>query len=374
MPNNSEPEQSLPAANLVDLLSKIVGEREIGQEIIFEKCKDIVKWEEILEHQKLLKESLHRDISVNTALFDLLMSKGEKSSEARLIEIPSTQKVSYTSIVDPLTGLYNERFFQLIVEAEIKKAKQYSFPLTLIILDMDNFGLYSALYGHETSDIALNETGIVLRKSCRKEDMFFRLKKNRFSVVLLNIAREGAHRLGERLRQSVESHDFKGADKLPSKKLTISGGIAIYPDDGKNSQTLIMAAEEALTTAKQSGKNRILEYSIKRRKTPRIEKEMEAKYQIEGRKDIKPQPVSIKNISESGVLLTASSDLPLGGLVILTIKLPTGTTIKAKGETVRLARKEGANQTTLAVKFIDLSPVDGLNLKNFIDKELTKGS
>lgn len=366
------PDQIPLNTNIVDQISKIIGEREIIPESLIDKCKDVASWEAILQHQKLLKESLHRDISLQAALLDYILSSEQRGSESRLIDLPATQKVPYTSIIDPVTGLYNDNYFQVIVEAELKKAKQLSLPLTLIMLDLDNFGTYTALYGHETSDIALNETAIVLRKNCRKEDMIFRLKKNRFSVILLNIARDGAHRLGERLRQNIEVHHFKGEEKLPTKRMTISGGITIYPDDGKNSHTLIMAAEEALITAKQSGKNRILEYSIKRRKTPRAEIDMEAKYQIEGRKDIKPQTVYVKNISESGTLINAPTDLPLGGVILLNIKLPNGTIIKTKGETVRLSRKEEENQISIAVKFIDITPVDLLNLRNFIEQQLTK--
>lgn len=359
------------STDIVDQLSKIVGERDIIPETLVEKCKDIKDWNLILEHQKLLKETLHRDISIQSALLDYLLSAELRVPGAKQIELPTAQKVPYTSIIDPLTGLYNDRHFQVIVDAELKRAKQFTLPLTLIILDLDNFGMYTALYGHETGDIALNETAIVLKKGSRKEDMLFRLQKNRFAVILLNISREGAHRLGERLREGIESHHFKGEDKLPSKKLTISGGIAVYPDDGKNSQTLIMAAEEALVTAKQSGKNRVLEYSIKRRKTPRIDIGLEAKYQIEGRKDIKPISVYTKNMSESGALVSAPNDLPLGGNIILSFKLPNGNIIKAKGETVRISRKESMNEMNIAIKFKDIAPVDLMNLRNFIEQELT---
>lgn len=365
-------DQDLSSTDIIEQLSKIVGERDIIPETLIEKCKDIKDWNLILEHQKLLKETLHRDISVQSALLDYLLSAEHRIPEAKQIELPTAQKVPYTSIIDPMTGLYNDRHFQVIVEAELKRAKQYSLPLTLIILDLDNFGMYTALFGHEAGDIALNETAIALKNNSRKEDMLFRLGKNRFAVILLNIAREGAHRMGERLRESIEGHHFKGEDKLPSRKLTASGGIAVYPDDGKNSQTLIIAAEEALITAKQSGKNRVLEFSVKRRKTARIDIEIEGKYQIEGRKDLKPIPVYTKNISESGALVSAPNDLPLGGSIILSFKLPNGNIIKAKAETVRVSRKEGLKQMNVAIRFRDIAPVELMNLRNFIEQELTK--
>lgn len=365
-------EPSPSSTKIIDQLSKVVGERDILPDILLGRLKDIKDWNLILEHQKLLSQSLHRDISIRAALLDYLLSTEFMASETHRVELPATQKVTYTSIIDPLTGLYNDRHFQLLTEAELKRAKHYEFPLTMIIIDADNFGVYTALYGHETGEIALKEISLALKNSCRKEDMIFRLRKNKFALLLLNIAREGAHRLAERLRENIEKFHFKGEEKMPAKKLTISGGIAVYPEDGKNSHTLITAAEEALSTAKQSGKNRILEYSVKRRKTPRIELTIDAKYQVEGRKDIKPQTVHIKNISESGMLLTAIKDLPLGGSVILGFKLPNGVLIKVKGETARISRKEGANEISAAIKFSDISQLDLTHLRDYIQETLRK--
>lgn len=357
---------------IIDKLSKIVGERDIMPDTLMLKLKDIKDWNVILNHQKLLQKSLKRDIPTQAALIDYLISTEFRELEAHQIELHDVQKIAYTSIIDPLTGLYNDRHFQIIVEAELKRAKQYGIPLSIIMLDADNFGNYSALYGPETGNIALKEISLILKNSCRKEDMLFRLKKNCFTLVLLNINREGAHMLGERLRENVEKHRFKGEEKLTAKKITISGGIAIYPDDGKNADNLIIAAEEALSTAKQSGKNRMLEYSVKRRKAPRITSIIDAKYQVEGRKDIKLQTVQIKNISESGALVTAKKDLPLVGNAILTFKLPNNTPIKAKGETVRISRKEGVNDITVAVKFNDISSVDLSALRKYIEENIAK--
>lgn len=357
---------------IIDQLSKVVGERDIMPDVLLDKLKDIKDWNLILEHQKQLSKSLHRDISIQAAILDYLLSTEFSVTEAHQIDLPATKKVTYTSIIDPLTGLYNDRHFQIITEAELKRAKKYELPLTIIILDADNFGMYTALYGHETGEMALKEISLIVKNSCRKEDMVFRLKRNMFALLLLNIAREGAHRLGGRLRENIEKFHFKGEEKMPAKKMTVSGGISVYPEDGKNSHTLIIAAEEALSTAKQSGKNRILEYSVKRRKTPRMELSVEAKYQVQGRKDIKPQLVHIKNISESGALLIANKNLSLGGSVILNFKLPNGISINAKGETVRISRKEGLNEISAAIKFSDLTPIDSMNLKNYIQETLGK--
>ncbi len=79
-----------------------------------------------------------------------------------------------------------------------------------------------------------------------------------------------------------------------------------------------------------------------------------------------------KNISESGALISGPADLPLGGRIILHLKMPAGNIIKTKGAIVRVSKKEGAKETTIAVKFSDIAPVDLMNLRNFIEQELNK--
>ncbi len=358
------------SAKIIDELSKVVGERELIPEVIMDKLKGIKDWDTILEHQKLLSENLHREISLQTAILDYILSSGLRLSKGSGLEVPTSKKVLYTSIIDPLTGLYNERHFQTITEAELKRAKHFNTTLTIIFLDIDNFGIYTGLYGHETSSISLKQMAFIIRKSCRQEDLLFRLRKNRFLLLLLNISREGARRVAERVRKNVHDTRFRGEEKIPSKKLTVSGGMAIYPDDGKNSHTLITAAEEALSTAKESGRNRILEYSAKRRKAPRIKLLVDAKYRIEGRKDIKPQLVSIQNLSESGALVLGKSDLPLGNNISLGFKLPSGQSIKATGETVRISRRESINEVSVAIKFNTMAAKEATNLKEFIRSNL----
>lgn len=358
------------SSKIIDELAKIVGEREIIPEVILEKIKDIKDWNTILEHQKLLSKNLGREIPLQATILDYIVSNGLKSGQARPLELPANKKVLYTSIIDPLTGLYNERHFQTITEAELKRAKQFHTTLTIITLDADSFSTYTNLYGQETANVALKELAFIIKKSCRQEDILFRLRHNRFILLLLNISREGSRRVGERIRHNVAKFRFSGEDKLPAKKITVSGGIAIYPDDGKNSHTLITAAEEALATAKQSGKNRILEFSTKRRQAPRIELTIEAKYRIHGRKDIKPQGVYIKNISESGALVRGKPGLPLGNNIILSFKLPNGTAITVKGETVRIARKESVKEVAVAIKFNTISPQESAQLKEYIKKHL----
>jgi len=369
---NIHPEQSLSNDDLIDILSKIIGDRDVSPDTLADKCKIIKDWNLLLEHQKLLRNSLRREISLQTTVLDYILSAQYKQHDSRAINISISKKVSYSSIIDQVTGLYNDKHFQLLIDAALKRVKTFGMPLAVIFLDLDNFSMYTTMFGQEAGDIALSETAIILRKYCRKEDLIFRIRKNRFAIILLSIPKESAHTLGERLRANVAEYHFKGEDKIPPKKITISGGIALFPDDGKNSNTLMLAAEEALNTAKQSGKNRVLEYSMKRRQSPRVRLNVEAKYQIDGRKDIKPFTVNAKNISESGLLLNTHQELPLGGVIVLTLKLPTGNSIKLKGLAVRISKRESDKETNIAVKFIDVSPVDSMALKLFVEKELSK--
>lgn len=358
------------SSKIIEELSYVVGEREIIPEVMLSKLKSIKDWSTITEHQKLLSRKLRRDISIHDTIIDYLLSTRFKITKSNSLDVPSSKKVFYSSIIDPITGLYNDRHFELIAEAEIKRAKQSQSTLAISVYEIDDFDTYSTFFGKETAEIALKDMALIIKKNCRKEDILFHDKKDRFVLLLLNIPREGSHRVGERIRKNVETFRFSGEEKLSSKKLTVSGGIAIYPDDGKNSQTLINAAEEAMATAKESGSNRILEFSAKRRKAPRINVEIDAKYEIEGRKDIKPQIVILKNFSESGALVVANQGLPLGNNIILSFKLPKRLSVKVKGETVRIATKESFDKMSVAIKFTDIKPQLLTDLRKYIKEAL----
>lgn len=165
--------------------------------------------------------------------------------------------VEEMAITDPLTGLYNYRFFTARLNQEVEKARRYRRQLSLIILDIDNFKDFNDTYGHPAGDNALKEATTVFRDSIRDLDTLARYGGEEFLVLLPETGTDEAYIVAERIRQAVEKHSFMMSDDLPEMNITVSGGIATYPDHARNAEELLKIADDVLYQAKNKGRNNI---------------------------------------------------------------------------------------------------------------------
>lgn len=163
------------------------------------------------------------------------------------------------SVVDELTGLYNHRFFQAELEKRLQQCRQTGRPLTLVMLDLDNFKAYNDLFGHLQGDEALRRIGALLAAHFPpdKEGQGFaaRCGGEEFALVLL-LNREEAWRRCEEVREVIASYPFPGCGALEGGRLTVSLGAAVFPNQAEERGALIAAADTALYRAKHLGKNR----------------------------------------------------------------------------------------------------------------------
>jgi diguanylate cyclase (GGDEF)-like protein/putative nucleotidyltransferase with HDIG domain len=154
--------------------------------------------------------------------------------------------------VDDLTGLFNHRYFHQRVDEEIARASRFGEVFCLLSIDLDLFKIHNDIHGHLYGDEILKRVGEIIRCSIRSIDMAFRYGGDEFSVILPQTSIDGAYKLAERIRKSMESEiDTK------SRLLTCSIGIATWPTDGVMREELIQRADSALYFAKQVGGNRI---------------------------------------------------------------------------------------------------------------------
>lgn len=160
------------------------------------------------------------------------------------------------SISDGLTGLYNHRFISRRLREEVAEAKRYRTPLSVLMLDLDRFKSVNDTHGHPAGDRVLMGMAELLRKSSREADILSRYGGEEFLLVLPSTAKEGARVIAERLRVAAAAAPFGGsALKL---HLTVSIGIASYPEDAGDPEALVKAADDALYAAKQGGRDRVV--------------------------------------------------------------------------------------------------------------------
>ena len=159
--------------------------------------------------------------------------------------------------VDGLTGLVVRRHFQAKMEEEFKRAKRYNKHLSYLMTDIDHFKKFNDTYGHQTGDAVLREVAKIVRKSVRETDIAARYGGEEFCVILPETEPEGAVQFAERLRKSVESATFIGAQG-EELKVTISIGVSSIPyTDPENAEAMIKLADDSLYVCKKNGRNRV---------------------------------------------------------------------------------------------------------------------
>jgi diguanylate cyclase (GGDEF)-like protein len=158
---------------------------------------------------------------------------------------------------DALTGLFNRRHFEEALERELRRAIRYNLPVSLLMADIDHFKIYNDSEGHHAGDNVLREVTARLMENTRQVDIVARFGGEEFVVILPMTTKTHARLVAEKLRRSVEETKIQGEEVLPEGRLTISLGLAAYPEDASNPAGLVQAADAALYTAKRRGRNRI---------------------------------------------------------------------------------------------------------------------
>jgi diguanylate cyclase (GGDEF)-like protein len=163
-------------------------------------------------------------------------------------------------IRDGLTGLYNHRYFQERLREEVERGRRLRKPVTLMMLDIDMFHIYNELHGHAAGDTALAEVARVLRSVARKIDLLFRYGGEEFAVLVPGQVASQVCRLGERVRKAIEAHPFPGLVK-DRGLVTVSVGVASYPSQAPDAETLVLCADLAMLEAKRKGRNNVAVYA-----------------------------------------------------------------------------------------------------------------
>jgi diguanylate cyclase (GGDEF)-like protein len=162
---------------------------------------------------------------------------------------------------DGLTGLLNKRYFMsqrlgLLINA----AERDAGPLSVFIFDIDHFKKYNDSNGHLAGDEILKSVAHVVRENLRPGDIACRYGGEEFIVAMPGASGRDGFVAAERIRQAIESTKFSRSESQPGGRVTISGGVAQFPQDGTSSNDLILHADQALYQAKAAGRNRVIQY------------------------------------------------------------------------------------------------------------------
>jgi two-component system cell cycle response regulator len=178
------------------------------------------------------------------------------------------QSLEEQATTDGLTGLVNHRTFQERCAAMLGRADRHKFRVAILLTDIDHFKTVNDTHGHPTGDAVLRRVAGILKNSARKIDIVARYGGEEFALVLEGTDKAGARQLAERIREEVSLQTF---DSNKGRfRITLSLGVAVYPDDGKVKQEVISCADKALYAAKHGGRNRTVCHGDVQREGPTL--------------------------------------------------------------------------------------------------------
>jgi diguanylate cyclase (GGDEF)-like protein len=168
------------------------------------------------------------------------------------------ERTKLLAITDCLTGLNNYRHFKDMFRQEIDRAERYGKPVSLLMMDVDNFKMFNDSYGHSIGDQVLVKVAGIIRDTVRKVDHAFRYGGEEFAVILPDTGLKSACMLAERLRIKIEEEADRALEPTVQHGVTVSIGVAAFPNDGGDIDELFKAVDALMYQAKLLGKNQVV--------------------------------------------------------------------------------------------------------------------
>lgn len=158
---------------------------------------------------------------------------------------------------DDITGLYNTRYLEIVLDREFSLAKRNKTPFTVLFLDLDHFKKINDSHGHLVGSRILNEVGQEIKKTLRESDITFRYGGDEFVMVLTQTQLKDALMVAERIRAKIEKKRFLARENMDIR-LTASIGVAAYPEHAVSKEQILKAADQALYGSKRETRNRVM--------------------------------------------------------------------------------------------------------------------
>ena len=264
-------------------------------------------WDDMLARRRELSNQLGRQVSLKTALMDVLATAGVLRIPV-IIEYDELKTLQLNAVTDPLTGLYNRRLFTESLEKELNRARRYGLPLGLVILDLHRFKEVNDKYGHPRGDDVLRAAASTLRKSLRTSDSAFRIGGDEFALLLPQTDAPQALALSRRI-ETVFAETLEPLQL--AVRVNMDHGVAIFPQDAEQADQLIRVADERLYRLKHANHAKTPDSTFRMEPSPTTEPAPSSPPQTETA-TVSPQPISIEtkrapDKTESALVAAASA-------------------------------------------------------------------
>jgi diguanylate cyclase (GGDEF)-like protein len=261
-------------------------------------------WFEVLDHRKETTLRLGRDVGLRVAGLDYFVNIARELGAPRVIHHDVLTELRHEATRDPLTGLSNRRVYRDALNAEIARSTRYGSTFIVAVFDLDNFKRVNDQLGHSAGDQVLQTVAEILLRAIRKTDLATRWGGEEFVILMPQTGKTGGLEVCERIRRAAEN-------ELRETGVTLSGGLAVYPDNGSTERELFGHADRALYRAKRDGKNRISVEPLDRRRFPRVEESFSLRIlSVPGNAESKTS-----DVGEGGLSFSTTSPPPVSSLV-----------------------------------------------------------
>ncbi len=167
------------------------------------------------------------------------------------------ERLKYLSVRDPLTGLFNRRHMEEMLDRELRRAVRKDTPVAVLMIDIDHFKRFNDTYGHDAGDMVLREFGLLLRLQVRGGDVACRFGGEEFLLIMAETDGHTACQRAESLRKRVAAMPLRYRGQV-LRSITVSMGVALFPIHGSSAAQIVSAADNALYRAKHEGRDRVL--------------------------------------------------------------------------------------------------------------------
>lgn len=296
-------------------------------------------WQAILEHRRGIGGQLGREVQLRTAVLDYFLNINRRLVRPTLVDLDMLESGAASADRDGLTGLLVDRRFRAALLKEVRRSRRYEQKTAVALIDVDSFAEINERCGELVGDRLLRELAGLLQQNVRDIDLTGRLGEDEFAVLLPETDRNGALLVAERFRRAVERSFAAREGGGAPVRLTVSAGVACFPDDASQPDELLEKAAQALYAAKASGRNAVRPYNPERRRFLRFDLEP-GRFEIEVLSPPDREAGRLRNLSRNGILFTSPEALEVGEQVEIRLAgaepAPAERALRLRGRVVRL--------------------------------------